>query len=30
VVEHCDLIQDAFWEARPYILAGKRGVLGDE
>jgi tRNA(His) guanylyltransferase len=30
VVEHCDLIQDAFWEARPYILAGKRGVVGEE
>ena len=30
VVEHVDLIQDAFWEARPYILAGKRGVIGGE
>jgi tRNA(His) guanylyltransferase len=30
VVEHCGLIQDAFWEARPYILAGKRGVVGEE
>ena len=24
-VEHVDVIGDAFWEARPYILAGKRG-----
>jgi tRNA(His) guanylyltransferase len=30
VVEHFDLIQDAFWKARPYILAGKRGVVGEE
>lgn len=30
VVEHCDLIQDTFWEARPYILAGKRGLIGEE
>lgn len=30
VVEHVDLIQDAFWEARPYILAGRRGVVGEE
>lgn len=30
VVEHVDLIQDAFWEARPYILAGRRGVVREE
>ena len=30
VVEHVDLIQKDFWEARPYILAGKRGVVDDE
>ncbi|KAK4503883.1 hypothetical protein PRZ48_004798 [Zasmidium cellare] len=24
-VEHCDIIGDAFWESRPYILASKRG-----
>jgi len=25
VTEHFDIIGDAFWEAHPYILAGKRG-----
>ncbi|KAK3723136.1 tRNA-His guanylyltransferase [Vermiconidia calcicola] len=25
VLEHVDIIGDAFWDARPYILAGKRG-----
>ena len=30
VVEHVDLIQKDFWEARLYILAGKRGVVDDE
>lgn len=29
-VEHVDLIGDAFWEARPYILAAKRGDVDDE
>jgi tRNA(His) guanylyltransferase len=24
-VEHVDIIGDAFWDQRPYILAGKRG-----
>ncbi|KAK5170935.1 tRNA-His guanylyltransferase [Saxophila tyrrhenica] len=24
-VEHVDIIGDGFWEARPYVLAGKRG-----
>lgn len=26
-VEHVDIIGDAFWEARPYILAGRRGQV---
>ena len=26
VVEHVDLIQDAFWEERPYILGGKKAA----
>ncbi|KAL1589691.1 hypothetical protein WHR41_01832 [Cladosporium halotolerans] len=30
VVEHVDLIGDAFWEARPWILAGRRGEVGGE
>jgi tRNA(His) guanylyltransferase len=30
VVEHVDLIQRDFWEARPYILAGKRGGVVDD
>jgi hypothetical protein len=30
VVEHVDLIQKGFWEERPYVLAGKRGVVDDE
>lgn len=30
VVEHLDLIGDAFWEARPWILAGRRGEVGGE
>jgi len=29
-VEHVDLIGDAFWEARPYILAAKKGDVDDE
>ena len=28
--EHVDIIGDAFWEARPYILAGKKGDAGGE
>lgn len=30
VVEHVDLIGDAFWEARSWILAGRRGEVGEE
>lgn len=30
VVEHVDLIQDGFWEARPYILAGKNREISGE
>lgn len=30
VVEHVDMIGDAFWEARPWILAGRRGEVGEE
>lgn len=30
VVEHVDMIQDAFWEARPYILGGKNGLVSNE
>lgn len=29
-IEHIDIIGDAFWNARPYILAGKRGDIQDE
>lgn len=29
VVEHVDLIQDAFWEARPYILGGRKAIVLD-
>jgi tRNA(His) guanylyltransferase len=30
VVEHVDIIGDAFWDARPYLLASRRGGTGDE
>lgn len=30
VVEHVDIIGDAFWDARPYILAPRRGDVGGE
>lgn len=29
-VEHIDIIGNTFWEARPYILAAKRGDVDDE
>ena len=29
-VEHVDIIGDAFWDARPYVLIGKRGGSNDE
>ncbi|KAK3052851.1 tRNA-His guanylyltransferase [Extremus antarcticus] len=29
-VEYVDIIGDAFWDARPYILAGKRGQVEEE
>jgi tRNA(His) guanylyltransferase len=29
-LEHVDVIGDAFWEARPYILAPKKGDGGGE
>lgn len=30
VIEHVDIIGDAFWDAKPYILAPRRGDVGDE
>lgn len=30
VVEHVDIIGDGFWDAKPYILAPKRGQQSDE
>jgi tRNA(His) guanylyltransferase len=30
VVEHVDIIKDAFWEKRPWIISGKPGKLAVE